>query len=237
MALLKLSAMSSLAAALVMGSLAPATLAQGDAPMPNPPTFPDENPPLLNQDVLGKFLFWEEQVSVDNTISCGTCHITEAGGSDPRVFDAGSTAPGLDGILKRNIVHADEQSRRRHKIVLGFRPGQPIDEGSSRRTAFASDQVLRGKAFQGFANSGAGNTEPLGKLGFARQTFFACQPPFQDRIANGIGNLDRKPFFLNRIEFDCQDVPRLPVDQSLDNLDCGSGRVNRKKLNVRQLNV
>lgn len=118
MALLKLSAMSSLAAALVMGSLAPATLAQGDAPMPNPPTFPDENPPLPNQDVLGKFLFWEEQVSVDNTVSCGTCHITEAGGSDPRVFEPGSTAPGPDGILgteddpigSRGIVRVDAEA-------------------------------------------------------------------------------------------------------------------------------
>ncbi|GJM23527.1 MAG: hypothetical protein DHS20C15_34420 [Planctomycetota bacterium] len=115
MALLKLSAMSSLAAAIVMASLTPATLAQGDAPMPNPPTFPDENPPIPNQDILGKFLFWEEQVSVDNTVACGTCHIHEAGGSDPRVVDPGSSAPGPDGILgteddaigSRGIVRVD----------------------------------------------------------------------------------------------------------------------------------
>jgi cytochrome c peroxidase len=33
---------------------------------------------------LGKALFWDEQVSVDNTMSCGTCHLTERGGTDSR---------------------------------------------------------------------------------------------------------------------------------------------------------
>lgn len=33
---------------------------------------------------LGKTLFWEEQVSSDNTMSCGTCHAPAAGGTDFR---------------------------------------------------------------------------------------------------------------------------------------------------------
>jgi cytochrome c peroxidase len=34
---------------------------------------------------LGKALFWDEQVSVDNTMACGTCHIPGAGGTDNRL--------------------------------------------------------------------------------------------------------------------------------------------------------
>jgi len=33
---------------------------------------------------LGKALFWDEQVSTDNTMACGTCHAPRAGGTDDR---------------------------------------------------------------------------------------------------------------------------------------------------------
>lgn len=74
--------------------------AQGQSPdvaMPNPPQFPFENPPLPDQDILGKLLFWDEQLSVDNTVACGTCHIMGAGGSDPRGIKG--TNPGPDGLF------------------------------------------------------------------------------------------------------------------------------------------
>ncbi|MBM3984406.1 MAG: hypothetical protein FJ296_01755 [Planctomycetes bacterium] len=82
-------------AALVL-VFAPAAGAQADVKIP-PPIIPDENPMLPGQDILGKFLFWEEQVSFDNTVSCGTCHIHEAGGSDPRAFN--TPHPGPDGLF------------------------------------------------------------------------------------------------------------------------------------------
>lgn len=33
---------------------------------------------------LGKMLFWDEQLSSDNTMACATCHAMEVGGVDPR---------------------------------------------------------------------------------------------------------------------------------------------------------
>ena len=60
------------------------------------PAAPDGNPyprstasiPDLKyrelKEQLGKVLFWEEQVSSDLTVACGTCHIPRAGGSDLR---------------------------------------------------------------------------------------------------------------------------------------------------------
>lgn len=85
------------AALLALGGLTSSAAAQADAPMPNPPEFPDENPMLVDQDILGKFLFWEEQMSGDNTMACGTCHIHEAGGSDPR--SVSTINPGPDGLF------------------------------------------------------------------------------------------------------------------------------------------
>jgi cytochrome c peroxidase len=59
------------------------------------PFAPVENPVTEERRVLGKILFWDEQLSSDNTMSCGTCHITEAAGVDPRV----GVNPSFDGIF------------------------------------------------------------------------------------------------------------------------------------------
>ncbi len=42
--------------------------------------------------VLGKILFWDEQLSSDNRMACGTCHRSEFGGADPRF----GVNPGVD---------------------------------------------------------------------------------------------------------------------------------------------
>ena len=39
-----------------------------------PPTAPSSNPITEEKRILGKLLFWEEQLSSDNTMACGTCH-------------------------------------------------------------------------------------------------------------------------------------------------------------------
>ena len=48
------------------------------------PAVPSSNPITEEKRILGKLLFWEEQLSSDNTMACGTCHQFELGGSDDR---------------------------------------------------------------------------------------------------------------------------------------------------------
>ncbi len=57
--------------------------------------FPAENPFSEQKRVLGKLLFWDEQLSSSNTVSCGTCHQPNAGGADPVV----AIAPGPDNLF------------------------------------------------------------------------------------------------------------------------------------------
>lgn len=57
-------------------------------------SFPTENPFSSEKAVLGKILFWDEQLSSDNTVACGTCHRAGAGGSDPRGASPSSRHPG-----------------------------------------------------------------------------------------------------------------------------------------------
>lgn len=49
-----------------------------------PVPFPAENPLNEPKRLLGKILFWDEQLSSDNTVACGSCHRPAAGGGDPR---------------------------------------------------------------------------------------------------------------------------------------------------------
>ena len=59
-----------------------------------PVPFPLENPITEEKRVLGKILFWDEQLSSDDTVACGTCHSLARSGADARV----GIHPGPDGI-------------------------------------------------------------------------------------------------------------------------------------------
>lgn len=56
---------------------------------------PVENPITESKRVLGKILFWDEQLSSDDTVACGTCHKPAAGGADSRL----AINPGFDQIF------------------------------------------------------------------------------------------------------------------------------------------
>src|SRR5512134_2973379 len=57
-----------------------------------PVPVPIENPITEPKRVLGKILFWDEQLSSDGTVACGTCHRPAVGGADPRA----ARYPGVD---------------------------------------------------------------------------------------------------------------------------------------------
>ncbi|MCA8943437.1 MAG: hypothetical protein KDB80_12815 [Planctomycetes bacterium] len=63
--------------------------------------FPPGNPFTASKALLGKALFWEEQLSSTNTIACGTCHEPKFGGADGRCTTLGEDArnAGNDGVL------------------------------------------------------------------------------------------------------------------------------------------
>lgn len=71
----------------------------GPFPPLDPPPSPSGNSVTAAKASLGKALFWDEQLSSTNTVSCGTCHRPEAGGRDPRTLfgNAASRNPGPDG--------------------------------------------------------------------------------------------------------------------------------------------
>src|SRR5688572_33382031 len=70
----------------LLGASAP--LRAAVPPVPVPP----ENPITEPKRVLGKMLFWDEQLSSDASVACGTCHRPAQGGADPRA----GRFPGID---------------------------------------------------------------------------------------------------------------------------------------------
>lgn len=99
------------AATLLLTFLSFAAIAQGPPPGLPPVPFPPENQPSEAKRVLGKILFWDEQLSSDNTVACGTCHRPAFAGADPRL----AVNPGADGTFNTaddiigspGVVHRD----------------------------------------------------------------------------------------------------------------------------------
>jgi len=71
-----------------------AKLPDPHGPLP-PVAAPKANPLTAEKAVLGKMLFWEQQISSSKTVACGTCHSPRHGGADARI----GRHPGPDGKL------------------------------------------------------------------------------------------------------------------------------------------
>ena len=89
-----------------------------------PVPVPAENPITESKRVLGKILFWDEQLSSDDTRACGTCHRPASGGGDPRV----GRHPGVDkGTIddvwgSPGVVYMNADGAPLEHPVFGYEP-------------------------------------------------------------------------------------------------------------------
>jgi cytochrome c peroxidase len=60
---------------------------------------PAQNPGSDDKAMLGKFLFWDEQMGSLDNMACGTCHRSFSGGSDPRTNAPIAHLAGPDGTI------------------------------------------------------------------------------------------------------------------------------------------
>lgn len=92
--MVKASGLHGLRVLIGAASLGAGTIAGAALP---PVPVPAENPITEPKRVLGKALFFDEQLSTSNVVSCATCHVMSRAGSDPRTPQ--TLNPGADGIL------------------------------------------------------------------------------------------------------------------------------------------
>ncbi|MHC4960402.1 MAG: cytochrome c peroxidase, partial [Planctomycetota bacterium] len=97
-----------------------AKLPDADGPLPSL-AIPRANPLTPEKAVLGKILFWEQQISSSRTVACGTCHSPRHGGADARLgrhagpdgkLDTGDDIFGSPGVapLDRQLRPFDTDS-------------------------------------------------------------------------------------------------------------------------------
>src|SRR5262245_18790285 len=105
---------------LAFALVASRSLAGGLPPVP----VPAENPRTEPKRVLGKILFWDEQLSSNGTVACGTCHRPAAGGGDPRAGRHPGVDKGtIDDVMgSPGIVSLDHDGRPRPNALFGSGP-------------------------------------------------------------------------------------------------------------------
>lgn len=136
-----------------------ATTASAAAQTPLPPVpVPPENPITEAKRILGKILFWDEQLSSDNTVACGTCHKPGFSGTDPRVT---SRHPGVDLLLNTPDDAIGSFGVRARDTSLNFQPDPlfAFNRQITRRAAnpatmamFFDDVFWDGRAREQFIN-------------------------------------------------------------------------------------
>ncbi|MHC4940344.1 MAG: cytochrome c peroxidase [Planctomycetota bacterium] len=127
-----------------------AKLPDPDAAMP-PVPVPRGNPITREKALLGKILFWEQQLSSNDTIACGTCHVPTFGGADPRAgrhpgHDR-KLNTGDDGFGSPGIAGLDRELQPRE--IDGFGTGIQVTRRSSPSffgSLYAPEQFWDGRA-------------------------------------------------------------------------------------------
>ena len=156
-------------------ALASLGIAAAQAPGPlNPPPVPPENPITQPKTILGKILFWDEQMSSHNTMACGGCHKAAAGGSDPRIaINPGPDAfqPTVDDIAgSPGVTHRDAFGNPVNDPIYGF--GVQVTGRAANAfimAAYAPENFWDGRARSTFVNPETGTTSVLNGGGLESQ--------------------------------------------------------------------
>lgn len=84
---------------------------------------PVGNPSTEQKRILGKILFFDEQLSATNTMACATCHVIGRAGSDPRQ----ATNPGPDNLLNTPDDRRASPGVIRSDINMNYLPDSVFD--------------------------------------------------------------------------------------------------------------
>jgi cytochrome c peroxidase len=103
---------------------------------------PAGNPLTPEKIRLGQALFFEEQLSSDDTMACATCHMPEAGGGEPR---AAARSPGDDGVMHTPDDELGSPGMRRIDGAQRFRLHSTF--GFERQVTARNSPTVIGAAF------------------------------------------------------------------------------------------
>jgi cytochrome c peroxidase len=105
-------------------------MAADPGPFPTP-VFPDANQPSAAKALLGKELFWDVNVSSNNTIACGSCHVPELGGSSVPVLNPGADKVfgTSDDVFGSPGINGQSTGRKAPTAIGAYIPGRLFWDG------------------------------------------------------------------------------------------------------------
>ncbi|MFO1518721.1 MAG: cytochrome c peroxidase [bacterium] len=138
---------------------------------------PAENPLTLDKIELGKRLYFDKRLSVDNTVSCATCHLPASGWADPKPVSEGfhgqkgvRNAPTVVNATYLKLQFWDGRAKTLEDQALG-----PI-----------ANPVEMGNTHEGMVKSvsSINDYQPLFQKAFGG-------PPTKERVAQAIASFER----------------------------------------------
>ncbi|MYI90270.1 MAG: hypothetical protein F4082_08375, partial [Gammaproteobacteria bacterium] len=169
-------------------------------PLGLPPVeFPADNPITRAKIDLGRLLFFDRRLSINNTVSCANCHIAEQGFTNNEI----STAVGVEGrIVIRNAPTLYNVAYLQHifldgrEISLENQVWQPItarNEMAAPSIGYVINKIKRISDYDGlFEAAFEGRSADIATIGYAlasyQRTLLSADSPF-DRWYFG-GNED-----------------------------------------------
>lgn len=164
-----------------------------------PVAFPADNPITRAKIDLGRLLFFDRRLSINNTVSCANCHIAEQGFTNNEI----STAVGVEGrIVIRNAPTLYNVAYLKHifldgrEISLENQVWQPItarNEMAAPSIGYVINKIKRISDYDGlFEAAFEGRSADIATIGYAlasyQRTLLSADSPF-DRWYFG-GNED-----------------------------------------------
>ena len=164
-----------------------------------PVAFPADNPITRAKIDLGRLLFFDRRLSINNTVSCANCHIPEQGFTNNEI----STAVGVEGrIVIRNAPTLYNVAYLQHifldgrEISLENQVWQPItarNEMAAPSIGYVINKIKRISDYDGlFEAAFEGRSADIATIGYAlasyQRTLLSADSPF-DRWYFG-GNED-----------------------------------------------
>lgn len=144
--------------------------------------YPANNPHSEEKRVLGKILFYDEQLSTDNTVGCATCHTQRRAGADARIrLNPGPDAvPGTEDDINGSagVINSDENRDYAPHPIFGLYPqvtgrsAPPVINA-----AFLLELFWDGRASDVFIDPQTGEVVDAG---FAALESQAVGPPLSD---------------------------------------------------------
>ncbi len=207
----------------------------------NEDNTPANNPITDAGATLGRVLFYDKNLSANNTISCASCHIQENGFSDPNTFSVGFEG-GLTGRNSMGLANAkfydngrffwDERASSLEEQVLmpiqdAVEMGLTLDE---LQTKIASEDYYRILFRRAFGDENVTSE----RISLALAQFIRSMVSYQSKFDEGLAqtgnsmqnfpnftaseNLGKNLFFSNRTRCsDCHDTNAFVGDRARNN--------------------